>query len=116
MVEHVVVDEARAVDQLDGDGRAHEAVGVAGGLARRDEDEQRTQPLAAGRDRRARVLRERRPMTGRKLGEALLDLLHPRGELRTAGLHESVDAPGARHRRRVPQAAVTRRPRPRGWR
>ena len=72
-VEHVVVDERRAVDELDRGGRADQPLAV---LARRPprKHEQRAQALAAGGDRRARVLgraaRRGRPASSR---EPLLD-------------------------------------------
>ena len=64
-VEDVVVDERRAVDELDGRRRADEplAVRVVGG----EEHEQRPQALAARGDRRARVLGERHAVAGREL-------------------------------------------------
>ena len=64
-VEHVVVDERRAVDELDGGRRADEPLAVR--LVGREEHEQRSQALAARGDRRARVLGERHAVADREL-------------------------------------------------
>ena len=60
-VEHVVVDERRAVDELDRDRGADEAVGLRRRHPGGEAHEQRSQALAAGRDRLAGVARQHGP-------------------------------------------------------
>ena len=52
----------------------------------RQQHQQRPQPLAAGRDRRARVLGEHRPVRARELREALLELVQQPRHVRAARL------------------------------
>ncbi len=76
IVEDVVVDERRHVDELDrGRGADRLLPGAASGT---EEDEQRPHPLAAGRQRLAGVGAELRPPTVDRLAEPALDLGHPR--------------------------------------
>ena len=64
---------------------------------RREEDEQRPQPLAAGADRRARVLREQLAVRVRELLQPLLEPLHQPRDVRPARLDERDDLLGAAH-------------------
>ena len=94
-VEDVVVDEGRGVDELDRGGGAHEALALlaVGG----QEDQQRAQALAAGGDRRARVLGQQRAVAGGHLAQALLDALEQVGDVRPPGPHDLRDRPRHRH-------------------
>ena len=86
------------MDELDRDGRAHDALGVGLGLAGREEDEQRAQPLAPGPDRRAGMLGEQRAVRPRQRLETLLQARHQRRHVRAAGLDEREHLLGAAHR------------------
>ncbi len=100
-VEHVVVDEGGHVDQLDRDRGAERALGLA---ARADQDQQGTQALAAGRERRLRVGAQLGSVAGGDLGEPPLDLREPGGQPVARGLHHH------RHGRRhggVPHAGFS---------
>jgi hypothetical protein len=95
-VEDVVVDERRAVDELDGGRRAHEplAVAVAGG----EEDEQRAQALAARGDRRAGVLAKGRTVVGGELAQAPLDAREQARHVVAGGADDLGHGPGDRQR------------------
>ena len=89
-VDQVVVEQRRHVDELDGD---------AGGDVRllpgrgREEDEQRPQPLAAGRERALARRRDDAGIGGDRLAQARLELLEVRVEPgRLADLGERVHA------------------------
>ena len=73
-VEHVVVDERRAVDQLDRGGGGDQLAAAGRARATGEQDEQRAQPLAAGGDRVAGVLGEHRAVPRGERHQAPLDL------------------------------------------
>ncbi len=116
-VDHIVVHERRRVDELDRDSRADQAlvsrVGIergavprrggsrkigrgwrekirAGGLGG-EYDEQRTQPLAAGHDRRVGVLGERSTRGGHHTLQVQLDASHPLAQLLAAVVNECLE-------------------------
>ena len=93
------MDQRRRVDQLDRDrGPQHAVVVGLDPLAGREEDEQRPQPLAAGPDRRARVLGEQLAVRGRQHLEPLLQPRHQGRDVRATRLDEGEDLFGAAHR------------------
>ena len=71
-VDHVVVDEARHVDELDRGSGRHGVAAVPGG----EEDEQRPQPLPAGRERLGAGVGDRAWMARDGLAEAILQRGH----------------------------------------
>ena len=77
----------------------HQPVGLGRRGARREEHQQRTQALAAGGDRVARVARRARgPWPVGELGHALLDAVHqPRRRL-AAGVDDRLDRRGSSRR------------------
>ena len=92
LVEHVVVDQRRHVDQLDRRRRPHRR--RTAGLAGAEQDQHRPQPLAAGRQRRRRVLAERLAVAADRLAQPLLDLAEPGRQPAAGGVEDR------RHRRR----------------
>ena len=86
--------QGRAVDELDGDGAAHDVGRVVVRRPRGEEDEQRPQPLAAGGDRRAGVGREDLAVPARQLGQAVLDVREQRRDARPSGLDDLADGLG----------------------
>ena len=85
-VQDVIVDQRRAVHQLDCDGGAQKPLGLGRRRAGGEEHQQRPQPLTAGRDGLAGVTAEQRAVPGGQLRHAQLKPVHqPRGRL-PAGL------------------------------
>ena len=82
------------MDELDGDGAAHDVGRVVVRRSRGEEDEQRPQPLAAGGDRRAGVGGEDLAVPARQLGEAVLDVREQRRDARPCGLDDLADGLG----------------------
>ena len=70
------------------------------------EHEQRAQALAAGGDRRAGVLAEYRPVRGRDLGQARLEPLEHRGDVRAPRLDDRGHGLGGRHQVTVPECSA----------
>ena len=98
------MDERRGVDELDGDRGAQDAGALAvGGRAGGHEHEQRAQALAAGGDRRARVLAQHRAVRGGDLGQARLEPLEHPGDVRAPGLDHRGDGLGGGHQATVPE-------------
>ena len=105
-VEHVVVHERRRVDELDRHHRSQHALGPLGRRARREQHQQRPQPLAAGRDRGPRVLGQERPVRARQLLQALLELVHQLRNVRAARSDDRGHRLGARHQATVPECSA----------
>ena len=75
-IDHVVVHEARHVDELDGCARRQRVVALTSG----EEDEQRSQPLSTCRERLGAGLGDRAWMARDRLAEAILQRRHVRIE------------------------------------
>ena len=94
-VEHVVVNQRGAVEQLDRHRDPQHP--RARRLARGHEHEQRPQALAAGGDRGAAVARQHRAVAGGELGQALVERLHERRNVRAARGDDGLDRGCDRH-------------------
>jgi hypothetical protein len=92
------------MDELDRDRGAQHAGAIA--VRRRTrghEHEQRSQPLAPRRDRRAGVLGEHRPVRGRDLREAQLEAIEQLRDVRAARFDDRCHGLRGRHQRTVPE-------------
>jgi hypothetical protein len=87
------------VHELDGHRRAQRRVAPGRVGTGGDEHEQRAQALAAGRDRRARVLAEHVAVRAHDRREALLERPHQLRDVGAAGFDDRGDRLSARHRR-----------------
>jgi hypothetical protein len=92
LVEHVVVDQGRHVDQLDRRRRPHR--GGAPRLAGAEQDQHRAQPLAPGRESRRGVLVETGTVADDRCPQVFLDLAESGGEPAARRVQDR------RHRRR----------------